>query len=221
MLAGARLRTDPTGRAALRLDGQASLRVAGSTDLLLQPANRIELLAGKVYLDAPKPGRGSVELITRFGTLRDIGTQFEVQATETSLRVRTREGVVTLSRDGKSDVLECAMSQELRVDSAGRVERGTISPHDREWAWAEALAEPPQGDTLSLIRLLDWVARETGRQLKFDSPETYAHVRQVVLHGTTSGLAPMQALEAVLATTDFEYSMPDQGTILLRRRQSR
>ena len=228
MLAGARLRTDPTGRAVLKLAGESSLRVAGSTDLLLQPANRIELLAGRVYIDTQQRGGGSVEVVTRFGTLRDIGTQFEVLATRDGLRLRTREGAVSLTRDGSGQRIECASSEELRMDASGRLERGRIEPHDDEWSWVQALSEPPRGDPLPLTRaqrVVDEprkglvVARETGRRLEYDSTETRARVRSVVLHGSTSGLPPVKALEVALATTDIDYTLLDDGTILLRRRQ--
>ena len=45
------LRTDASGRAALRLLPDTSLRIAGATELLLQPGNRVELLEGRIYLD--------------------------------------------------------------------------------------------------------------------------------------------------------------------------
>ena len=218
VLAGTRLRTDPSGRAVLQLAPDSSLRVAGLTDLVLQQGDRVELLSGRVYLDT-QGGTSKVEIVTRFGTLRDIGTQFEVLATDATLRVRTREGAVTLTR-GKHDVIECAVSEELRVDSQGRIERGHIATHDEEWAWAETLAQPPQGPELPLLRFLDWVARETGRRLRYDSADIELRVRKVVLHGTTPNLAPVQALEVALATTDIDYSLLDDGTILLRRRQS-
>lgn len=218
VLVGTRLRTDPSGRAVLQLAPDISLRVAGSTDLVLQRGNRVELLSGQVYLDT-QGATSVVEIVTRFGTLRDIGTQFEVLVTGAALRVRTREGAVTLTR-GEQDVLECVVNEELRVDSLGRVERGYIATHDKEWAWAETLAQPPQGPEVPLLRFLNWVARETGRRLRYDSAEIELRVSKVVLHGTTPKLAPVQALEVALATTDIDYSLLDDGTILLRRRQS-
>jgi ferric-dicitrate binding protein FerR (iron transport regulator) len=219
LLAGTRLRTDSSGRAALRLAPDTSLRIAGSTDLLLQPGNRVELLGGRLYVDTKGTRAASIEIVTRFGTLRDVGTQFEVLATGSTLRVRTREGAVTLTRGRSEAVLECAVSEELRIDSLGRVERGRIAAHDTEWAWAEMLAEPPRGPELPLLRFLDWVARETGRGLRYDSLETEARVSKIVLHGTTPRLAPVQAMEVALATTDIDYLLLDDGTILLRHRQ--
>jgi ferric-dicitrate binding protein FerR (iron transport regulator) len=215
---GTRLRTDEASRAALQLDSGVSLRLAGSTDLALRPGNRIELFSGRVYLDTGAQRGGSVELATRFGTLRDVGTQFEVLATGDGLRVRTREGVVRLTRDSDLEALECAGSEELRLDSHGHIERGRIAPHDPEWAWAAMLSEPPRGAQLPLVRFLEWVARETGRQVQYDSPETEARVRRVVLHVNSMDLAPVDALDAALASTDIEYTLPDEATILLRPR---
>jgi hypothetical protein len=218
--AGTRLRTDPTGRAALRLLPDTSLRIAGSTNLLLQAGNRVELLDGRIYLDTGAVNSGTVEIVTRFGTLRDVGTQFEVLATGTALRVRTREGAVTLTRDGSDVVLECAVSEELRIDARGRVERGRIAAYAEDWNWVESLAQPPRGQKLPLLQFLDWVSRETGRGLRYESPETQRRVSNIVLHGTTPELAPVQAMEVTLATTDIDYVLPDDGTILLRERQS-
>ena len=109
---------------------------------------RIELLEGRVYLDTHGVTQG-VEIVTRFGTLRDIGTQFEVVATDTSLRVRTREGAVTLTRGQSDAVLRCEVSEELRIDVSGQVERGRIAAFDPEWTWVESLAEAPPGPELT------------------------------------------------------------------------
>jgi ferric-dicitrate binding protein FerR (iron transport regulator) len=217
---GTRLRTDSSGRAAVRLVSGTALRIAGASELILGSDARIELLEGRVYLDTQGARQGGVEIVTRFGTLRDVGTQFEVLSTESGLRVRTREGAVAFTRASSATVLECEADEELRIDRSGRMERGHIASFDPEWAWVETLAEAPRGPELTLRRFLEWVARETGRRLRYDSPETEARVNQVVLHGTTPNRAPVQALEIALATTDIDYVLPDDGTILLRRRDA-
>jgi ferric-dicitrate binding protein FerR (iron transport regulator) len=220
MMSGTRLRTDASGRAVMQLELKTSLRIAGSTDLLLGAGNRVVLLDGRIYLDTHGASHGAIEIETRFGTLRDIGTQFEVLATGTTLRVRTREGAVTLTRAHSEQVLQCAVSEELRIDERGRIERGRIAAHDADWAWVELLAKPPRGPDLPLSRFLDWVARETGRRVVYDSAQTEARVGDVVLHGSPPDLTPVQAMDVALATTDFDYSLLADGTIMLRPRQS-
>jgi len=221
MPAGTRLRTVAAAGAALHLDAGSSLRMDENTDLLLQPENRVELLAGRVYVDTERTdGDDAVEIVTAFGTLRDRGTQFEVRATHTGLRVRTREGSVTLVQANTTRVIECALGEELHIDASGRVERGTISPFDAEWSWAEALSEPPPGEQLPLLQFLEWVSHETGRRVKYATPETEARVRRVVLNGPTPNVPPVRALALTLATTDIDYVLLEDGSILLRARQT-
>ena len=43
-------------------------------------------------------------------------------------------------------------------------------------------------------------------------------MNQIVLHGTLPARAPLQALEITLATTGIHYTLPEDGTILLRPR---
>jgi hypothetical protein len=62
------------------------------------------------------------------------------------------------------------------------------------------------------------VARETGRQLRFRSVRDEALANSAVLHGTTYNLAPMEALDLMLAATDFEYSLTPDSVLIVGRR---
>ena len=55
----------------------------------------------------------------------------------------------------------------------------------------------------SVDEFLGWAARETGRQVVYASPDIEQQARRVTLSGTVEGLAPDQALAAVLATTSL------------------
>ena len=82
------------GRIALRLEGGASLRLASNSQAQFIAPGRVELLAGTLYID--KSAGPQVEVLTPFGVIRDIGTQFEVHLGEWEgppvVRVRVREG---------------------------------------------------------------------------------------------------------------------------------
>ena len=162
------IRTLEDGGSALRLASGVQLRIAADTQLRLLTANEIELKAGRVYVDSDRFSLGGdLRLFTPLGEVRDIGTQFQVDVNPNRLRVRIREGQVSIKRGGGS--IDGTIGEELNLDRQGQVERGTVSTHGDQWRWAETLAGPfePQGRTVK--ELLNWVARETGYALKMDA----------------------------------------------------
>jgi ferric-dicitrate binding protein FerR (iron transport regulator) len=213
---GRRLRTHTDGRVALALAGVGSLRVAGDTEVLLDGERRLFVQHGTVYVDSgSRPDGGRVEIVTPAGTARDVGTQFELQVAGTRLRLRVREGSVAIDRGGRS--LTGAAGEQLVIDNAGSVSRGTIEPASDAWAWAEALAPLPDIDGRPAAQLISWVARETGRKLRYESPAIEERAGRVILHGDIRHLPPLAALEAMLATTDLKYEV-DGDTIEIRAR---
>ncbi|HKX59716.1 MAG TPA: STN domain-containing protein, partial [Steroidobacteraceae bacterium] len=93
----------------------------------------------------------------------------------------------------------------------------TVAPASDAWAWAEALAPLPDIDGRPAAQLIRWVARETGRRLRYESPVVEDRAATVILHGDIRHLPPLAALEAMLATTDLEYVL-DGDTIEIRAR---
>jgi len=55
-------------------------------------------------------------------------------------------------------------------------------------------------------------------QPRFDAPVTETRARTVILHGSADNLAPLEALDAMLSTTDFDYELGEDGVILIRPR---
>ena len=214
---GSRVRTEADGRAAFRLSQDTSVRINTDSELVFHSASELELIAGTIYVDSgPDDGAGSVEVATTHGTIRDIGTQFEVQAVAGSLRVRVREGLVQLYQSGRLSE-EGAVGEEFLIDSAGEIQRDRFSSYDPGWGWAEALAGPPNVDGLPVLEFLNWVARETGRQIRFEEPGVQLAAGTAVLHGSAQNLTPMDALDAMLATTDFKYAVLTSGVIVISR----
>jgi ferric-dicitrate binding protein FerR (iron transport regulator) len=214
--AGRRLRTLADGRAALRLAGGASLRLAGETEILLDAPGRIFVHHGTIYVDGGvRPGAGRIEVVTPAGTARDLGTQFELQVAGTRLRLRVREGSVSIDRGGRS--LVGAAGEQIEIDDVGGVLRGAIDPVSDAWAWAEVIAPVPDVDGRPATQLISWVARETGRRLRYESPAVEERAASVILHGNIHHLPPLAALEAMLATTDLEYVL-EGDTMEIRAR---
>ncbi len=202
---GVRLRTLAGGSVALALDGGASLRLAAATEVLMEGPRRVLLRSGTLYLD----NRGSVgtgyQIETPAGTARDIGTQFELHVAGGSLRLRVREGRVEIDRAGQ--LLTGSAGEQLEIDVLGGVTRSLISSTDMAWQWVETTAPAPDIDGQPATVLLAWVARETGRQLRYESPAVEVRAANVILHGNIRHLAPLAALDVMLATTDLEYAL--------------
>ena len=216
---GSRVRTEADGRAAFRLSQDTSVRINTDTELVFISAGELELIAGTIYVDSgPDEGAGTLEVATSHGAIRDIGTQFEVAAVDGSLRVRVREGLVQLYRPGQTRELEGAAGDEFQIDSVGMIRRSRFSRYDPEWGWAEALAGPPNVDGLPVLEFLNWVARETGRQIRYEDLGVQLAAGSSVLHGSAQSLTPLDALEVMLATTDFDYALLRDGVIVIGRR---
>jgi ferric-dicitrate binding protein FerR (iron transport regulator) len=217
---GARIRTGSHGGLALLLNRKQSVRIDQQSELALLSSGNLRLSTGAVYVDSGAQNDVvSVSVETDFGVVRDIGTIFEVRSTPDALRIRVREGEVRLDSPTRAAPVAGVAGEELAIDNHGRLARRTLRSSDPAWRWAEALATASDVNGRPLLQFLSWVARETGRQLQFQEPDVEVLARDVILHGTVRDLAPMDALDLMLSTTDLEYVLPNESVIVIRRRQ--
>ena len=132
-----------------------------------------------------------------------------------ALRLRVREGSVSIDQGGRS--LVGTAGEQIMIDDFGGVSRSPIERASVDWAWAEAVAPVPDVDGRPATELIGWVARETGRRLRYESPAVEERAASVILHGNIHHLPPLAALEAMLATTDLEYVL-EGDTMEIRAR---
>lgn len=219
--AGQRIRTQGESRAGILLAGDVSLRLAERTEVLLESAARVRVLAGKIYIDtgvsAPRV-HPRIEVVTPAGVAADYGTQFEVRYIEGAFRVRVREGRVSIDPSDAAE-LGTVAGDDVTI-RAGAIERHRIAAADAQWQWAQSIAPKPDIDGRPVSFLLAWVARETGREVRFAEPALVRKADTTILHGDIGDLAPLDALALILATTDLEHAILDDGTILIRLRGS-
>jgi ferric-dicitrate binding protein FerR (iron transport regulator) len=211
------LRTRADASAGLLLQGGQSLRLAGATEVVLLSSSKVRLITGKAYIDTGNSQSGSVQLLTEAGTAIDIGTQFEVLYRDQRFRLRVREGTVMLQR-GNGEIHSTA-GEQLTVEPDGPVKRTLVEQADSDWRWVEALAPTPEIEGKPLSTLLDWVSRETGRNILYADREIQRRTEHTILHGSIEGLAPLDALRFMLATTDFDYRIGENGSIRIELRQ--
>lgn len=202
LVAGARIETGEganAGTVALRLSGGASLRLDSGTVLGLASARWVRLERGAVYVDSEAAPGDGVAVETTLGTVREIGTRFEVRLAREAgglLAVGVRAGRVAVDRDGSR--LEVAAGERLELGADGTATVRPLAADDPAWSWiGSALPLEIEGRTLG--DLLARYAIETGREARFADARLEAEVAGVVLHGSVAGLDPDEVLEAAVA----------------------
>lgn len=218
--AGMRVRTPGRSRAGILLVDDISLRLAEATEISLESQSAVRVLSGTIYIDtgssAYERTDRRIEVITPAGIASDLGTQFELRYGEGAIRLRVREGRVALQRE--SGTIDSSAGEEVTIRGDGAVARSRIAMADTDWQWVQSVAPEPDVDGQPVSFLLAWVIRETGKVVRFEKPEIEHKAATTILHGNIRNLAPLEALAAMLATTDLEHAILEDGTILIRSR---
>ncbi len=212
---GSEVRTGQGGRVGLVLARGASLRLDELTEVRLLGPTRVEVMVGTVYVDSRISG-DAIEIITPIAVTRDVGTQFEVRYRNQEHRVRVREGAVLMQMGDQE--YRGGAGEQLLVSPAGDVQRAAVAIDDASWGWVQLVVRTPDIEGRPLRDLLDWVSRETGRTIRYESPAVQALTRSTILHGSVRNLAPMPAMQMVLATTDLDLAILDDGSLLVKSR---
>ena len=204
-----------SGGISLVLDGDISLRVDSNTILAVDSARSFTLMAGQIYVDTGDRiyADRHITIVTQSGKATDIGTQFSVRYENADMSVAVREGQVDLSDNRQT--YSAVRGEKVTIRPGQEVQIESVPIAGPEWEWAIALAPGFELDGHSLLDFLKWVSRETGMELVFDSDEVRAAARRSRSYGSIEGLTPLEAVEAVLATTQFDYSI-DGDTIHIR-----
>ena len=204
-------------RLALRLTRGQSVRLDTDTRVRLLGDESMELLSGAVYVDSAIAGR-SLEVRTAFGSVRDIGTQFEVRlggdGEPAVLRVRVREGAIELRRESESH--SAVAGEELRIDPDGALARTRTGVRGEDWEWVLASAPHLEIEGLGLSTFLDWASRETGWSIRYEDEALATEARGIELHGTIEGLSPDESVFAVVPGSGLDYRIED-GVLFIER----
>lgn len=195
------------GRFEVRMNRDTQLALAGDS---------LELLAGEIFVsgDSAASERGLVVRTAR-GSVRDIGTQFTVRLSQGELRAIVREGSIELTAAGSSYLVDAgaASARQIAVTPAGEIMLADAAARGADWDWIHRAGAAFDLDGASALAFLEWVARETGRELAFAGEAARIYANTTLLHGDIAGLAPAQALEPVLATTDLVVAQPAGATL--------
>lgn len=214
--AGDVLATGAGQKLGVVISNATSLRLDQNTTLTFVAEDEFRLESGRAYADTGDfmyRDRGLV-MHTAMGTVTDVGTQFSVQVAAERLDVAVREGRVDVSH-GASEFVAVA-GERLRLHENKTAEMDTIAPHDPYWEWTASLAPVFDIENKSLLDFLRWAARETGRELVFEDNELRMSAMRTDLHGSVEDFEPLEAVESVLATTNFRYRLEADRIVIER-----
>ncbi len=201
IIAGDLLRTGAEDSAALSLGDGLELRMNRATELQFVSADEISLTAGTIYIDSGTGiSRNALSVQTTFGGVAHVGTQYEVHVDDRALRIRVREGRVAVTSDALDTVGIAGEQLDIVVD--GLDSRGTIAPDDPAWDWAVALARLPAMPEYEVGSALEWVARELGLSIEWNSAVRNAVAGNAIIG--LDGLTPSEALDVIALAADIE-----------------
>ena len=214
VIIGEIITTDFDEGISLLLARSESLRIDENTRIRVNAVDQFTLISGRVYADTGQfvYRDGGLKISTDFGLVTDVGTQFSVATTDRTLDVAVREGRVDVRNE--SDSYAARMGQRLTLAQGMAPELIELEPHDQYWNWIVDLTPAFDMINKSLLDFLKWAARETGRELQFESDESRMSAMRTDVHGSVDGLTPDEALQAILATTTVRYRIEDDRIVI-------
>ena len=193
------------------------MRLDTGTQVRIVSRSRVELERGALYVDSgPSPAEQRLEVLTPLGLVREVGTQYEVRVDPAagSLRVRVREGGVSVERNG--ELHAAARGDELTLWGDGAVDRAATEPAGPDWLWVLEAAPGLDIEGRTLASFLEWISRETGREVRYADEELARSASTILLHGTIEGLRPDESIEVILQGSGLEHR-DENGALLVIR----
>jgi len=194
------IRTQASGRVALRRPDGLEVRLDAATQLAFNGTERASLATGSVYVDAGAPGSGGDAFVvgTPYGDVRHLGTQYVASIKDEMLQVAVREGSIAIDKGRMPAVARAGESLTIARD--GAVSRSQLAVYGEPWRWAESVAPEFAIEGRSLDEFLTWAGRETGRKIVYTSADAAREAETTQLKGSVAGLAPEAAVAAVFAS---------------------
>jgi ferric-dicitrate binding protein FerR (iron transport regulator) len=214
--AGSRILTGSDSLASVTLGPGVDLRLDRETELRLDSASELSITKGAVYLDTGDQA-GTTEVVTvrtPFGEVEDVGTRFEVRVDPLQVLVRVRDGAVRITRGTVTS--SAAAGSAITLHRDGQVIREPIDVYGPAWSWVVRAAGPYALEKRTLAVFLTWVARESGRRVRFVDARLEESAGHTRVEGAIEGLTPEEALAVVLPTCGLTHRF-DQGDVVIER----
>ncbi|MCP5178885.1 MAG: FecR domain-containing protein [Pseudomonadales bacterium] len=189
------------------------LRLRGGTSLRWHTPAAFDLQAGAAFVATH--GTAALRIGTPFGEVRDIGTVFMTELSESALAVSLREGSVSVaSAHGRHIATASRLAGERVVVSRDRVVAEALPKAAPAWDWIYA-AHPGYTDHHARA-LLATVAGELGLELVYASADARQLAMDQEVVGIRDDMAPRDVLATVLQVCDLAAREVD-GTLRVDR----
>jgi ferric-dicitrate binding protein FerR (iron transport regulator) len=228
---GQTIRTAGNAGLAMTWNNGGSLRLDENTSVSLTAANEIYLQHGRIYFDsdpvtttvaAVRGGRADggqpdvLAIRTDHGVVTPHGTRYITQKLNDSLVVMVRQGKVSV--DGAGFSANALEGERLLVSSNDAPVVVPVDSYGEEWGWIERTTPAWNTEGRTIFEFLNWVSRESGRPIRFESPvaEQLARTESLVGYGLVD-LEPSVALRIVLMTTNLDWTIKDGAVVVTEK----
>ena len=201
---GSTLITSDPGGVLVRVSPDLTVRLAAGTYARFMAADEVELTQGQLFVDATPGAHVPLKVVTQFGTVTHLGTQYLVKLGTDGVEVAVREGRAQLASPSVTSVAE-AGRWVLHRDANADPVAGDLQPFDPRFEWIGRLPTDFQLEGATLAGFLAWFQRETGLTPIYSPGLDAGKFAQVQLKGSIENLEPLEALSYVLATADLAW----------------
>ena len=145
---GETIQTDDRSRAALQFGDAVSLRLDQGTIVKIAAADELVLTAGALYIDSQAENPQELTVRTDAGSVRHVGTQYEVRTHADEMVVSVREGRVMIAktRPARAAASQASKSAQRR---AGQIAR---APSLRTMRTGNGSRRPRRSSTSTITR---------------------------------------------------------------------
>jgi len=216
---GQKVVTGPDSGIGLEWGSGGSLRIDAETRVEFISAEAIYLRSGRIYFDStPSELIASVSSgsdLTKFrietdhGAVAHFGTQYMTETSSETLVVTVREGKVSIYGNYHDET--ALEGQRMEVVGYTRASVVNFPRHGSAWNWIEQTAPIADVDGRSVDEFLNWVSRETGLRIVYESPEAEQKASSGILRGKVD-MDPRSALAFRMMGEDLNWHI-DGGTI--------
>ncbi len=201
------LKTKKNNRLMVSLFNGNEFRVDENTHFMVESNNHLKLISGQIYVDSDSTGgHHKLTIETPLGKVNHIGTQYSVSFSNEQLKVGVREGLVLVSSDSLSSA-ELPKGRNLVLNGAGQAVYSDINAYDPQWQWTQKITGGYAIQDQSLTDYLQWVSKESGYPIKWQSDTVRNKASNIKLSGSINGILPVDSLDVIIPTTRFKYSL--------------